>query len=292
MTHLPQRHRKRQITEQGSGTINELFGFQKEETVPKDTAQQLVIGVGSQKAGTSSISLFLRMAGMHFPSKSKKELHAFRIRSLIPSRIPHPLDRKQYLSLWEAKGPSEVFGEFTPDYIDHPTAMWNLSQIVPEAKIVISVRNPVDRAFSAYTHGVGAGRIDKSLSFEQVVDLAIRGTATGHWIPGLLTKGLYAKGVQRVLNLYPQKQVFIANYDWWTLPQNLEAFQHKLLEFCGVPINPIEKIPHVNKSRHWQNAREVQSRKPQPETKEKLQVFFQDSKEELELLLDENLGWW
>jgi hypothetical protein len=245
---------------------------------------QLVIGVGCQKSGTSSIAKFLSLNGLSMP---KKELHAFNLRPGLS-----PLTRNRYLGLLGAKNQNGVFGEFTPDYLHHPTAVWNISQITPDAKIVISVRNPVERAFSAYSHAVGSGEIDQSLRFEDAVELALRGSATGHWIPSLLTKGMYSKGIQRVLDLFPQDNVMVANYDWWRKAENLKSFQEKLVEFCGLPSGNGGPMPHTNRMRYWRGKRKALSIVLLDNTRKFLQHFYQESKEELESLLDQNLDWW
>ena len=155
---------------------------------------RIIVGAGCQKAGSSSICNFLAANGLVLPGK--KELHAFRLRPVVK-----PLTRTQYLGLLRVTNFEQVFGEFTPNYLAHPTAIWNLYKAVPEAKILVSVRNPVDRAFSAYTHAVGAGKIRSEISFADAVNSALKGTGHGHWIPGLITEGLYAKGIERLLNL-------------------------------------------------------------------------------------------
>jgi hypothetical protein len=43
-------------------------------------------------------------------------------------------------------------GEATPSYLDHPVAGRRLARTLPEARIVILLRNPVDRAYSHYWH--------------------------------------------------------------------------------------------------------------------------------------------
>jgi hypothetical protein len=245
---------------------------------------RLVIGVGCQKAGTTSISKFLVANGLK--SSGKKELHAFQLQS--DSR---PVSRVEYLRALRAKPGKDVFGEFTPNYLAHPSAIWNLHTAVPEAKIIVSVRNPIHRAFSAYTHAVGAGKVPRTLSFPDAVDSALRG-ATGHWIPGLITEGLYSKGIERLLHFYPRDRVLIVNYDRWTLPTNSGDFEEQLLEFAGLERLTQEPIRRENSGGIYRAKKKPVSDAIDDRAKSKLRACFQRSKTELEQLLDEDLGWW
>ena len=108
--------------------------------------EDIVIGVGVQKAGTTSLAMYLQANGLQM--NSGKELHAF--------HAVRPLSKQDYLQ----KLGYSLYGEYTPNYLDHPSAIWNLSQILPKAKQIVSWRNPVDRAFSAYLHAVGIGKVE------------------------------------------------------------------------------------------------------------------------------------
>jgi hypothetical protein len=245
---------------------------------------RIVIGVGCQKAGTTSISEFLFANGLISPRK--KELHAFPL-----SRELRPVSRAEYLRLLRVRTGNKVFGEFTPNYLAHPTAIWNLQQAVPEAKIIVSLRNPINRAFSGYTHAVGAGRISRTLTFSEAVELALMGSME-HWILGIITEGLYAKGIKRLLNLYPRESVLIANYDSWTLPENTKEFEEELLLFSGLTSRTGGGIPRINDGEFHRAKQAALSETIEPDTSRILRRYFQRSKDELEEILNESLGWW
>jgi hypothetical protein len=67
----------------------------------------------------------------------------------------------------QSKGPLLV-GEGSPDYLFHPHAPRRVLQLVPEARLIVILRNPVDRAWSFYKHNIR--RAVEPLSFEEAID--------------------------------------------------------------------------------------------------------------------------
>lgn len=59
-------------------------------------------------------------------------------------------------------------GEASTDYILYPHALRSISEILPNAKLILILRNPVDRAYSHYQHTVRIGR--ESLIFENAIE--------------------------------------------------------------------------------------------------------------------------
>ena len=99
---------------------------------------------GAQKCGTTSLAAALRQHRQVHVSRPK-ELHFFDrpLRARAASGTPtqfSPRDRHAQI------------GEATPVYLDDPVARERLIQTLPDAKIVIILRNPVDRAYSHYWH--------------------------------------------------------------------------------------------------------------------------------------------
>lgn len=62
---------------------------------------------------------------------------------------------------------TSMVGEATPTYLSDPTAARQIARVAPDVRAVAIVRNPVDRAYSAYWHGVRSGYLRGS--FEQVL---------------------------------------------------------------------------------------------------------------------------
>ena len=103
--------------------------------------------IGAQKSGTTSLYKYL----IQHPSilaASKKEIHYFDI-------------RYQNGDLWYrshfpfsilTKNRTFITGEASPYYLFHPYALTRMHQVIPKTKIIILLRNPVDRAISHFFH--------------------------------------------------------------------------------------------------------------------------------------------
>jgi hypothetical protein len=60
-----------------------------------------------------------------------------------------------------------VSGEATPYYIFHPLVPDRVYKLFPNVKLIVLLRNPVDRAWSHYHHEVRGGF--EQLSFEEAI---------------------------------------------------------------------------------------------------------------------------
>lgn len=125
--------------------------------------------IGAQRSGTTSLFNYL---GQHpeiyqsFP----KETHYFSnhyqkgvgwYRSHFPLKV-HKVIAESYLKR------KFIAGEATPYYISHPLAPGRVHNLVPNVKLIVLLRNPVDRAYSHYHHQVKLGM--EPLTFEEAID--------------------------------------------------------------------------------------------------------------------------
>ena len=101
--------------------------------------------IGAQKAGTSSLHIYLSQHPQILPGL-RKEIHFFDLhydKSLDWYRAHFPLAPDGCIT-----------GEASPFYLCHPHVPRRISQTIPSVKLVILLRNPVDRAISHYFHAV------------------------------------------------------------------------------------------------------------------------------------------
>jgi Sulfotransferase domain len=121
--------------------------------------------LGTENGGTTTLHWTL-CQHPHVEPATKKEVHFFDSHRWFEkgigwyrSRFPAPA--------W-GDGRRVITGEASPYYLLHPFAPHRASITVPDAKLIALLRNPVDRAYSAYKHRVLTGR--ESLSFEEALD--------------------------------------------------------------------------------------------------------------------------
>jgi Sulfotransferase domain len=78
-------------------------------------------------------------------------------------------------------------GDVTPTYLAHPLAPRRLHQVLPEATLLVSLRNPIDRAWSSYLHHWRKGDIAPATGFREAC-------AT---VPGIVGDGEYHRCLER-----------------------------------------------------------------------------------------------
>jgi hypothetical protein len=172
-----------------------------------------VVIVGAQKAGTTQLYSYLVKHPRVFGG-AEKEMHYFSKqpdRSVAWYRSRFPLRGRV-----AARGGHVV--EASPSYFPMPQALRQMQSVLPEARVIVLLRDPVSRAFSHYQHS--KTRHLESRSFEQAVadELreaefpAKRGVALAHDarpMLGYVGRGYYALQLELLLALYPRNRVLV-----------------------------------------------------------------------------------
>jgi hypothetical protein len=122
--------------------------------------------IGTQKGGTTYLYKVLSEHPDVLPA-FKKEVHYFDLH----------YDQgegwyRAYFPLRARLGERTITGEASPYYLFHPHAPGRAAELLPDAKLIVLLRNPVDRAYSHYQHQVTqwAAEGHETLSFEAAVD--------------------------------------------------------------------------------------------------------------------------
>lgn len=132
--------------------------------------------VGAAKSGTTAVHVYL----IQHPEIYMSYLKEPKYLSITANRFPHngPGDKKvddgiiksrdEYLNLFKETVNEKVIGESSADYLYfHNSVIPLIKTMSPDAKILIMLRNPVDRAYSAYRHMLMDER--EKLSFEKAL---------------------------------------------------------------------------------------------------------------------------
>lgn len=130
-----------------------------------------------------------------------------------------------------------ITGEYSTSYFcssDAPERVYNYS---PEIRLIVSLRHPVERAFSNHKHEVYLGRISgENLIFEN----ALKNN------PMYLYQSLYYTHLNRWLKYFEKKHVFVILVD--DLENNPHKTMHDLYDFLGV--NPEHNPPMIYERIH------------------------------------------
>ncbi len=149
------------------------------------------IGIGAQRAGTTWLHRCLSEHPQVFVPQPK-EVHFFN----------RQFERGQawYEERFAGAEGRIAVGEITPNYLNSPAAIPRMASVIPDARLLVVLREPVARAYSAYClyHKQYNG-----LSFRQACE-------SGR---SLVELGLYAEQLQRVFNHYRREQVKVLLYE-------------------------------------------------------------------------------
>lgn len=122
---------------------------------------------------------------------------------------------EDYISIFEHAGENQVLGEATPIYLWlYRKTIENIRKHIPnwrELKIIIILRNPVERAFSDYSIHKQIG--DEPLKFETAISPGIlderRKNDLWRWAICYVEAGFYYEQVKAYLDIFPQVKVYL-----------------------------------------------------------------------------------
>lgn len=161
--------------------------------------------VGAAKAGTTSLYAYLK----HHPQVvffDMKEPHFYAGLHPSPSqrhRIPGVQDRRDYLALFRKASSSVAIGDASPSYRWSAVAPFRIRDDIPDAKIIVLLRDPVERAFSHYLMDHREGVTD--LGFYDALVTDMNRPDKGWGISQLYVEiGMYASPLERYLDVFPR----------------------------------------------------------------------------------------
>ncbi len=132
-----------------------------------------------------------------------------------------------YEAHFKKTGDKCAVGENSNGYLPHPEAPRRIHRLLPGAKLIAVLREPTDRAYSAYCMQYARGRATDDIGAHLDPDRNLIGR-----FPDVLTPGFYAKQLERYLRLFPATQIKVLLYD--DLKADNHAFLCEILEFLEV----------------------------------------------------------
>jgi hypothetical protein len=131
-----------------------------------------------------------------------------------------------YSEQFAGAGPNHaVVGEICQDYLFHPSAPSRIHHDLGQIKSMVSLRDPVERAWSSFLYARKHGMFEETFS------------ASLRMHPELLEHGRYASGLERMLEFFPRDSIHIALFD--DLLADPQAFLDGVTDFLGVARLPL-----------------------------------------------------
>jgi len=239
--------------------------------------------IGAQKCGTSSLHNYLTQHSGVIPPL-RKEVHYF--------DVNFKRGDAWYRAHFGRKSKPGLNFDASPYYLFHPLAAERMHTLLPHAKLIVLLRDPVRRAYSQYWHEREKGR--EPLAFEDAlkaeperVEEAHRRLANGeitasreHQIHSYVARGRYAEQLERWLALYPREQLLVLRFE--DLVKDPLAVLNRTLAYVRLPAMTRASLEPRN-SRNYPPM--------STETERTLRETFAHENRRLEALLGEPMAW-
>jgi Sulfotransferase family len=160
----------------------------------------------------------------------------------------HVWERARYEALFDAAPPGALRGEATPLYLYDAAAMGRIRALIPDAKLIVILRDPVERAHSNWTHLWSAG-LEPEGDFLSACAQEPARIAAG-WAPfwHYCALGRYGEQLQRAFELFPREQVLVLRYR--LLIDSPARTLDRICAFLGAETGLLTRIPRENVTAH------------------------------------------
>jgi hypothetical protein len=143
-------------------------------------------------------------------------------------------DYNQYLQLFKNVNSEKAIGEISNGYLFSEVAAKEIYATYPNAKIIMILRNPVERAYSHYLANVRDGRT--TLGFRDEIIDDEKKTRKGWCISHCYVEmGMYHDQIKRFIDVFPSSQIKIYLND--DLKKSASVVGKDLLSFLQVNLN-------------------------------------------------------
>ncbi|MFZ0049344.1 MAG: sulfotransferase [Streptosporangiaceae bacterium] len=160
----------------------------------------------------------------------------------------HVWQRAEYEALFDPAPPGTLRGESTPFYLYSRDAQRRIRALVPDARVIVVLRDPIERAHSNWTHLWSAG-LDPIEDFVRACDAEDQRIAAG-WADFWHYKrlGLYGEQLEQLYSVFPREQVHFFRYR--DLVEDPPRTLNRICAFLGVEEGIVTQVPRENVTAH------------------------------------------
>ena len=189
-------------------------------------------------------------------------------------------------------GAPYLTGEGEPSYLPHPIAAERVMELVPDVRLIVMLRNPVDRAYSHYYHRFSRDREPRT--FEEVcaadreaLKNGWEGLPTGDMIRlghahySYLARGFYYEQLKIWKSVFPDESFLIIKAEDFF--KDTQTIYDTVLDFLGLPGHTLEQRKRHNVGKYAAPMAE--------ETRQELADYFRPQNERLYEFLGRDFGW-
>lgn len=195
--------------------------------------------LGTQKGGTTTLQEQLLRHPQAFLS-DQKELQFF--------TLHFALGLAWYERQFAAANPEQHCGDITPYYLFHPEVPQRLRQCLPQARLVVVLRDPVERTLSGLFHSIRLGLepegVERALALEpsrlqgaEECLRAVDGVHRSHQVHSYVARSRYEQQLDRFEpELQAGRLLVLRSEDWFARPEQIWP---QLLAFLGLKEQPL-----------------------------------------------------
>lgn len=241
--------------------------------------------VGAQKAGTTQLYAYMVKHPRCYGAAEKEvdyfSKHAERSVGWYRSRFPwrRRVRRRQ----------GHVI-EASPSYLPTPSALRKMHKVLPNARVIVLLRDPVSRAFSHYQHK--KTRHLEQRSFAEAIEEEIRQEAfPARWgvaldessrpMLGYVARGYYALQLEQLYKVYRRNRVLVM--DSASLFADTAKVCNRVFSFMGLEDFDVEPGKVYNRGYYQERI--------DPRVAERLREHYQPYDELLKQICTEPMSW-
>lgn len=142
-----------------------------------------------------------------------------------------------YTDFFASARSDQCIGDYSSTYLAAPDAARRIHALIPEAKVIFMLRNPIDRTYSHYWHRVKTGRATHSFEYE-----------LQHGPSTLLQRSFYKPQLERFFDFFPDEHIKILLFERFV--DDPQAVIDEVCSFLGLStsVDVKQADTHQNKS--------------------------------------------
>jgi len=251
--------------------------------------------IGAAKSGTTSLYDYLvqHQCVQPITTKEPRFFDKYYNRGENWYRINFPFTFQKFISE-KINKKKFITGDATPRYLDHPHAPHRIKKITPNAKFIILLRNPIDRAYSNYNMRINAKR--EHLSFEDTIEKERKQGkdefkkmqqneeyySRDYYHNAYLDRSIYVDKLKRWMEVFPKEKFLIIQSEEFF--KDTSKMYKEVLEFLNLPNQELPEYKQIGKAKYKQP-------KMNSETRKKLVEYFKPHNERLYEFLGRRFDW-
>lgn len=215
--------------------ILEFDQFSQFKQSNKISNKPTFIGVGAGRCGTTSLYNYFN-EHPHVYMSPIKEINYFGFRDKETNK--YGITFSEYTNFFIGAEEEKEIGEISPAYLTLDKSAKQIKKYVPDAKIIITLRDPIARLISQYKHHYDQHKIKNINDYINEGLKAYRekneNTYRFNWFHPVknITQSLYAIGIEKIYDNFIQENIEIVLFD--DLKNNSQKVLKRLCDFLDI----------------------------------------------------------